>query len=68
MTRQNLRTLRNVRSTAFNNEIAAELLRELAPLIANQELNRRMRCAARQLLLDAEALEDVYQQMNHPRH
>lgn len=68
MTRQNLRTLRNVRSTAFNNEIAAELLRELAPLIANQELNRRMRCAARQLLLDAEALEDAYQQLNDPRH
>ncbi|WP_447750292.1 hypothetical protein [Pseudomonas nicosulfuronedens] len=68
MTRQNLRTLRNVRSTAFNNEIAAELLRELAPLIANQDLNRRMRSAARQLLLDAEALEDAYQQMNDPRH
>ncbi|MBD9629275.1 hypothetical protein BWR15_30520 [Pseudomonas sp. T] len=68
MSHQNLRTLRSVRSTAFNNEVAAELLRELAPLIANQELNRRMRCAARQLLLDAEALEDAYQQMNERQH
>jgi hypothetical protein len=63
-----LRALRAVRSSAFNNELAAQLLRELAPLIANQDLNRRVRCAARQLLLDADSLEDAYQQMNERQH
>ncbi|MBD9676072.1 hypothetical protein IB274_05125 [Pseudomonas sp. PDM18] len=60
--------LRTVRSTAYNNEVAAELLRELAPFIANAELNRRLRCATRQLLRDADALEGAYQQMAAPGH
>ena len=55
--------LRCGRSTAYNNELAAELLRELAPFIESDELNRRLRCAARQLIRDADALEGAYQQM-----
>jgi hypothetical protein len=63
-----LQALRNVRSTAYNNELAAQLLRELAPFIASADLNRRLRCAARQLMRDADALEDAYQQMASPQH
>lgn len=65
---QDLQTLRCVRSTAYNNELAAQLLHELAPLIADAELNRRLRCAARQLMRDADALEATYQQMSVSRH
>lgn len=68
MSHETLRTLRCVRSTAFNNEVAAELLRELAPLIANEDLNRRLRCAARQLLRDADAQEETYQELASPHH
>lgn len=63
-----LLTLRCVRSTAYNNELAAELLRELAPFIANAELTRRLRCTARQLIRDADVLEGAYQQMASPQH
>lgn len=62
-----LLALRSVRSTAYNNELTADLLRELAPFIANAELNRRLRCATRQLQRDADALENAYQQMASPQ-
>ncbi|MFS2123557.1 hypothetical protein [Pseudomonas sp. Pseusp97] len=48
--------------------VVAELLRELAPLIANEDLNRRLRCAARQLLRDADALEEICQELASSHH
>lgn len=56
--------LRAVRSSSFNNEIAAELLRELCSCNVTAEQARRIRCAARQLMLDADALECVWQKLN----
>ncbi|MFJ3050268.1 MULTISPECIES: hypothetical protein [Pseudomonas nitroreducens/multiresinivorans group] len=56
--------LRAVRTTSFNNEVAAELLRELCSCNVTDEQARRIRCAARQLLLDADALECVWQELN----
>ncbi|KJK03004.1 hypothetical protein UB43_00285 [Pseudomonas sp. 21] len=55
--------LRTVRTTSFNNEVAAELLRELCSCNVTDEQARRIRCAARQLLLDADALECVWQEL-----
>ncbi|OBY89922.1 hypothetical protein A6723_022970 [Pseudomonas sp. AU11447] len=56
--------LRTVRTSSFNNEVAAELLRELCSCNVTDEQARRIRCAARQLLLDADALECVWQELN----
>ncbi|MFV3371655.1 hypothetical protein ACNFH5_26085 [Pseudomonas sp. NY15435] len=56
--------LRTVRTTSFNNEVAAELLRELCSCNVTEEQARRIRCAARQLMLDADALECVWQELN----
>ncbi|MFR0692885.1 hypothetical protein ACLUTX_26075 [Enterobacterales bacterium AE_CKDN230030158-1A_HGKHYDSX7] len=56
--------LRAVRTTSYNNEVAAELLRELGSCNVSNEQARRIRCAARQLLLDADSLEGVWQQLN----
>ncbi|PJI47820.1 MAG: hypothetical protein CTR55_17425 [Pseudomonas sp.] len=63
-----IRALRTVRSTSYNNEIAAELLCELSSCNVSEEQARRIRCAARQLLRDADALEGAYQQMASPHH
>ena len=56
--------LRTVRTTSFNNEVAAELLRELCSCNVTDEQARRIRCTARQLLLDADALECVWRTLN----
>ncbi|MFV3415877.1 hypothetical protein ACQCLI_10705 [Pseudomonas nitroreducens] len=56
--------LRAVRTTSFNNEVAAELLRELGSCNVTDEQARRIRCAARQLLLDADSLEGVWKKLN----
>ncbi|MDH2030888.1 hypothetical protein, partial [Pseudomonas nicosulfuronedens] len=53
-----------VRTSSFNNEVAAELLRELGSCNVTEEQARRIRCAARQLLLDADSLEGVWQSLN----
>lgn len=56
--------LRIVRSTSFNNEVAAELLRELGSCNVSEEQASRIRRTARQLLLDADALERVWQELS----
>lgn len=56
--------LRTVRTTSFNNEVAAELLHELCSCNVTKEQARRIRCAARQLMLDADALDRVWQKLN----
>ncbi|QRY77386.1 hypothetical protein JVX91_17420 [Pseudomonas sp. PDNC002] len=57
--------LRAVRTTSYNNEIAAELLQELSSCNVSDEQARRIRSAARQLLLDADALECVWQELSN---
>lgn len=56
--------LRAVRTTSFNNEVAAELLHELHACNVTEDQARRIRCAARQLMRDAQALECVWQELN----
>lgn len=56
--------LRTVRTSSFNNEVAAELLRELCFCNVTDEQARRIRFAARQLMIDADALECVWQELN----
>lgn len=58
------RVLRAVRSSSFNNEVAAELLRELGNCNVSEDQARRIRRAARQLLLDADALENAWRRLN----
>ncbi|MCJ1878130.1 hypothetical protein N5C93_25600 [Pseudomonas nitroreducens] len=60
----NCDVLRAVRTTAFNNEVAAELLRELSSCSVSNEQARRIRCAARQLMLDADTLEYVWEKLS----
>lgn len=54
------RALRAIRSASFNNEMVVELLQEISPLTDDADLCRRLRCAARQLQRDADALENVW--------
>ena len=57
------RHLRAIRTTAYNNEVAAELLQELLARADSDHQSRRIRCAMRQLLRDADALERVWQEL-----
>lgn len=58
------RALRAVRSTSFNNEAIAELLQEITPFVIDPELRRRLRCAIRQLVRDADSLESAWQALD----
>ncbi|AGI24747.1 hypothetical protein ACYCAX_01650 [Pseudomonas sp. MT3] len=66
MRQQEQRHLRAVRTTAYNNEVAAELLQELLARACSEDQARRIRCARRQLLRDADALELVWQALSTP--
>lgn len=64
MPHRDSRVLRSVRSSSFNNEVVAELLHELGDCNVSQDQARRIRRAAQQLLLDADALESAWRRLN----